>query len=110
MTQQTDSALNVGAIESLTIDGKVFRFEDFALGDLEEFEEAMGGTLDTINPKSMRASLWLVYLARHSEDASYTLDQARAEKLSVLIEPNVEDSEASDPPTKPAAKRKGKAA
>lgn len=104
-----DDALNVTAIESLTIDGKVYRFEDFALGDLEAFEDAMGGTLDTINPNSIRASLWLVYLARHSEDASYTLDQARAEKLSVLIDPGVED-EGNDPPTKPPAKRKPKGA
>lgn len=61
--------------------------EDLTLGEVEEFEEASGGaTVSDINRGNVpaRAITALVWVFKKRGDASFTLDNARALKLSDL--------------------------
>jgi hypothetical protein len=92
-------------VESVFIDGKEHNVADFPLGDLEWLEEYLGFDLDDERAlKSMKAAVAFVYLVKKQDDPEYTLDMARAEKVSVLNGPDEDpaDTQVKRPPTRAA--------
>lgn len=79
---------------TIKLDGKEYDLDDFELGDLEWLEEEMGASLAEMDANSMKAAVRFIYLIRRREDPSYTLEQARKEKVKVLAD----DGDAGDPP------------
>lgn len=91
--------------DNIRIDGHEYALDDFELGDLEWLEDYIGKPLTNLaNLNSVKASVGLVYIVKHRADPAYTIEQARAEKLSVIF-PDDEEPEAA-----PAAKRPPKPA
>jgi hypothetical protein len=85
---------------SISIEGKSYDLDDFELGELEWIEDHIGAPLsDEQVLTSMKALVAFVYLIKHREDESFTIEQARKIKLSTL-----EDQEAAPKkrPTKAA--------
>lgn len=60
----------------------VIDIDDLELGEVEEFEEAMGQTLDEININSAKALIRLVWIVKKRDDPKFTLTKARKLKLS----------------------------
>jgi hypothetical protein len=69
----------------IKIDGTAYDLDDFELGDLEWLEEYLGKPLsDDAALSSMKAAVGFVFIVKRRDDPSFTLDQARKVKLSVL--------------------------
>jgi hypothetical protein len=86
----------MAVIGTLWIGDRDYTLDDLSLGEVEEFETAMGGqTLAEVDLSSAKAIIWLVYLVRRREDPAFTLDDARAVKLTDIIRP--EEIEADAP-------------
>src|SRR4051794_12140846 len=92
--------------ETLTIsfEGKTFAIDDFELGELEWLEDELGGTLDEINPNSMKAAVRFVTILKRRENPEFSIDDARKLKLSIFDEASENGN--AERPTKPARKRK----
>ncbi len=90
-------------IDQIHLEGKVYKIDDFELGELEWLEDELGCTLDEIPATSMKAAVRFVYLIKHRDNPDFTMDDARKLKVSVFDDP--EEAEAA-----PAAKRPTRAA
>jgi hypothetical protein len=86
----------MAVIGTLWIGDRDYTLDDLELGEVEEFETAMGGqTMAEVDLSSAKAIIWLVYLVKRREDPEYTLDDARSVKLTDIIRP--EEDEAGAP-------------
>lgn len=83
----------MAVIGTLWIGDRDYTLDDLELGEVEEFEAAMGGkTLAEADLTSAKSIIWLVYLVKRRENPEYTLDDARAVKLTDIIRPEENDS------------------
>jgi hypothetical protein len=70
---------------SISIEGKAYDLDDFELGELEWIEDHIGAPLsDEQVLTSMKALVAFVYIIKHREDETFTIEQARKIKLSTL--------------------------
>jgi hypothetical protein len=90
-----------------------FNPDDITIGDLEDFEEITGRSMDDVfafdaggkptkvdvDSKTMKA---LVFIIKRQSDPSFTLEQARDVKLGAL-DVGDDESKADDPLSKPDA-------
>jgi len=83
----------------LSIDGKKYSLDDLTLGELEALEDHMGLPLSQVDMNSARAMKFLVWVVKHREDPSFTLEQAGMVKVTDLMAGDEEDI----PPTSDAA-------
>lgn len=86
--------------ESETLDFQV-DIDEFTLGEIDELEQAFGCKLEEIDLERAKALVWMVYLTKRRKDPKYTLEQARAIKVSALPQPE-------EPAKRPTRARKGK--
>jgi hypothetical protein len=73
-------------------------FEDLTLGELEEFEDISGVGIEVFgsdNKTPVKALTTLVYLAQRRNDPTFTLEAARALKLSEVEFPKAGKKAAS---------------
>jgi hypothetical protein len=82
----------MAVIGTLWIGDRDYTLDDLSLGEIEEFETALGATLSEVDLTSAKAIIWLVYLVRRRDEPGYTLDDARLVKLTDIIRPD-EDGE-----------------
>jgi hypothetical protein len=80
-----------GMLGELVIDGKAYTLDDLTLGELEALEDHMSLPIAQIDLNSARAMKFLVWLLKHREDNTYTLQQAGDIKITDLIQPAAED-------------------
>ena len=80
-----------GMLGELTIDGKAYTLDDLTLGELETLEDHMSLPIAQIDLNSARAMKFLVWLLKHREDDTYTLQQAGDIKITDLIQPVPEE-------------------
>jgi hypothetical protein len=80
-----------GMLGELTIDGKAYTLDDLTLGELEALEDHMSLPIAQIDLNSARAMKFLVWLLKHREDDTYTLQQAGDIKITDLIQPVPEE-------------------
>ena len=85
----------MAVIGTLWIGDRDYTLDDLELGEVEEFETAIGTTMGEADLTSAKAIIWLVYLVRRREDPEFTLDDARRVKLTDIIRP--EEIEADAP-------------
>ena len=78
-------------IGTLWIGDRDYTLDDLSLGEIEEFETALGSTMTEVDLSSAKAIIWLVYLVRRREHPEYTLDDARSVKLTDIIRPEEEE-------------------
>lgn len=82
----------MAVIGTLWIGDRDYTLDDLSLGEVEEFEGALGVTMAESDLTSAKAIIWLVYLVRRREDPGFTLEDARAVKLTDIIRPEEQDS------------------
>lgn len=82
------------------IEGRTYLLDDFELGELEWLEEQFDGMAieEAVKARPMKAAVCVVYIVRHREDESFTLEDARKLKLTVFDD----GAENGGPPPKPA--------
>jgi len=80
-----------GMLGELTIDGKAYTLDDLTLGELEALDDHMSLPIAQIDLNSARAMKFLVWLLKHREDDTYTLQQAGDIKITDLIQPVPEE-------------------
>lgn len=85
----------MAVIGTLWIGDRDYTLDDLELGEVEEFETAMGCSMADVDLSSAKAIIWLVYLVKRRDDSTYTLDDARSLKLTDIIRP--EEAEAGAP-------------
>jgi hypothetical protein len=85
-------------IGTLWIGDRDYTLDDLSLGEIEEFETALGTTMADVDLSSAKAIIWLVYLVRRRENPEYTLEDARAVKLTDIIRPEEEEARPTDGP------------
>lgn len=88
-----------GLLGQMTIDGKEYSLDDLTLGELEGLEDYLGLPLSQVDVNSARTMKYLVYIVKHREDQTFTLEMAGGVKITDLIS----DNEAEVPPTSDAA-------
>lgn len=87
----------MAVIGTLWIGDRDYTLDDLSLGEVEEFETAMGGSSITeVDLTSAKAIIWLVYIVLRRENPDYTLDDARAVKLTDIIRPEEDPSPLDD--------------
>lgn len=89
-----------------TLDGKDYPIDDFTLGEIEWLEDELGGSLDQVDLSSIKVVSRFITVIKRRDNPNFTLDDARALKLSVLND-QADESEAR--PTRPSGKRKAAA-
>ena len=72
---------------TIYIAGKDYTLDDLTLGEIEEFETAMGTTMAAVDLTSAKALVHLVYLVMRRENPEYTMDDARQIKLVEVMRP-----------------------
>jgi hypothetical protein len=90
-----------------TLDGKSYPIDDFTLGEIEWLEDELGGSLDSVDLSSIKVVSRFITVIKRRDNPAFTLDDARALKLSVLN--NEEDESSPARPTKASGKRKAAA-
>jgi len=99
-------------VGTLWIGDRDYTLDDLSLGEIEDFETAMGAPIADVDLRSAKAIIQLVYMVKRREDATYTLEQARAVRISDVIKPEEEpaplgtgstDAATAAPATEPTA-------
>lgn len=81
--------------------------DDLELGEVEEFEEAMGQPFGEVNIESAKAMVHLVWIVKKRDDPKFTIAKARKLKLSQFSEAQNGDEPAPPTQAKPKSKRAG---
>lgn len=83
------------------IEGRQYALDDFQLGELEWLEEQFDGMQieEAIKARPMKAAVCVIYLVKHREDESFSMEDARKMKLTVFDDST---SENGGPPSRPA--------
>lgn len=90
----------------VTVGGETFSIDDFELGELEWAEDQISMDLD--DATSMKQALCFVAIVKRRENPSYTLDDARKEKLTVFDAPPPPKNGTPARPTKAARAASGR--
>ena len=95
-------AVDDDATIALLINGKKYSInpDDLELGEIEIIEDECDEALETVDFRRARAMRVLVYTLMHREDPTFTMDDARAIKLSAIEE------QPPEPPPAPPVKGK----
>jgi hypothetical protein len=110
--RQADELVERGQ-RTIYVDGKphaIVSLDDLEWGEMAELEEYLGYPIgDRIGElgSSIKASLFLYYLARRREDPTYTLQEAERTRITSVSqsppEPDEGDESAAEPDPTPAA-------
>jgi hypothetical protein len=89
----------------IKIDGKTYSFDmdDLELGEVGTVEDLCGKSMVEIDWSSARGVQGLVWVARHREDPSFTVQDAGRIKFSALEEP---EGDKPGPTEAPARKKR----
>jgi hypothetical protein len=90
-----------------TLDGNSYPIDDFTLGEIEWLEDELGGSLDQVDLSSIKVVSRFITVIKRRDNPDFTLDDARALKLSVLNDSQADDTETR--PTPRSGKRKAAA-
>jgi hypothetical protein len=97
----------------VSIDGRTYTLDenDLELGEIEMLEDELDAPIEQIDFNRAKAMRVLVYLVIHRENPDFTMDDAKAVKVSALVppteEPEPDGVTAPKRPTKAAAKKRG---
>jgi hypothetical protein len=80
----------VAVVGTIWIGDRDYTLDDLSLGEIEDFEEAMGAPMGDVDLSAAKAIIYLAYLVKRREDPTYTLDDARTIRLVDIIKPDDE--------------------